>query len=64
MSVSDWFSSFCSNILISGDDLATISARYHQITKRINLDYYGSSSDKAHSLYVGSFGRDTEIVLV
>jgi predicted nucleotidyltransferase len=61
MSVSDWFSNFCSNILISNSDLDTISARYHQITKRINLDYYNSSSDTTHSLYVGSFGRDTEI---
>jgi len=61
MSVSDWFSTFCSSILIRDADLITISTRYHQITKRINLDYYGSSSDAAHSLYVGSFGRDTEI---
>lgn len=61
MSVTDWFTTFCSNILISSADLAKISSRYHQITKRINLDYYGSSSDIAHSLYVGSFGRDTEI---
>ena len=60
MSVADWFSTFCSNILISSTDLETISARYHQITKRINLDYYGSSSDTARSLYIGSFGRDTE----
>ncbi len=61
VSVSDWFSSFCSNIQIDSSDLDIISARYHQITKRINLDYYNSSSDTLHSLYVGSFGRDTEI---
>ena len=60
MSVADWFSTFCSNILISSTDIETISARYHQITKRINLDYYGSASDTAYSLYVGSYGRDTE----
>ena len=41
--------------------MGTISSRYHQITKRINIDYYNSYSDTAHSLYVGSFGRGTEI---
>lgn len=61
MSVTDWFSTFCSNILISSADLEKVSSRYRQITKRINLDYYSSSSETAHSLYVGSFGRDTEI---
>lgn len=38
-----------------------IQYRYSQITKRINIDYYNSSSSTAHSLYVGSYGRDTEI---
>jgi hypothetical protein len=38
-----------------------ISYRYKQITKRLNWDYYGSSSDTAHSLYVGSYGRGTAI---
>lgn len=61
MSVSDWFSTFCSNLLMKDTTLSTISARYHQITKRINIDYYGSYSETNHSLYVGSFGRDTEI---
>lgn len=61
MSLSDWFNTFCSNILISDSDFEKISSRYKQITKRINLDYYNSSSETSHSLYVGSFGRDTEI---
>ncbi|MHC1692231.1 MAG: hypothetical protein AB9828_04310 [Sphaerochaetaceae bacterium] len=61
MSVSDWFNSFCENIRIDSDDVSTIITRYHQITKRINLDYYDSSSDTDHSLYIGSYGRDTEI---
>ncbi|WP_242864798.1 SMODS domain-containing nucleotidyltransferase [Youngiibacter fragilis] len=61
MSVGDWFSAFCDNIRISSDDVSTIRARYYQITKRINLDYYGTSSDTAHSLYIGSYGRHTEI---
>lgn len=56
------FERFCSNLRFSDDDVQTISYRYHAITKRINLDYWGSSSDVTHSLYVGSYGRDTEIL--
>lgn len=55
------FDKFCSNLKFTDTKLSTISTRYHNITKRINLDYWNSSSDTAHSLYVGSFGRDTEI---
>lgn len=61
MSVSNYFSTFCSNLRMRSDTVATIQARYHQITKRINLDYWHSSSDTIHSLYVGSYGRGTEI---
>ena len=61
MGVGDWFNTFCSNILMSDDTVSTISARYRQITKRINLDYYNSASEVNHSLYVGSYGRGTEI---
>ena len=61
MSVANWFSTFCSNIRIESDDETTIRSRYRQITKRINLEYYNTSSDTAHSLYIGSYGRDTEI---
>ncbi|HPM11300.1 MAG TPA: hypothetical protein PK941_12765 [Paludibacter sp.] len=55
------FEQFCKNLRFSNDTLATISGRYHSITKRINIDYWGISSETAHSLYVGSYGRDTEI---
>lgn len=61
MSVSDYFSTFCSNLRMSSDTVSTIQYRYHQITKRINLDYWSSSSETTHSLYVGSYGRGTEI---
>ena len=61
MSVSDYFSTFCSNLRMSSDTVSTIQYRYHQITKRINLDYWNSSSETTHSLYVGSYGRGTEI---
>lgn len=55
------FSEFCGALRFSDSDLDTIQSRYHTITKRINSDYWDSSSDKAHSLYVGSYGRGTEI---
>lgn len=55
------FEQFCSNLRFSDADASTISNRYHSITKRINNDYWDSSSDTSHSLYVGSYGRDTEI---
>lgn len=61
MSVSDYFQTFCTNLRMSNDTINAIQYRYHQITKRINLDYYNSSSETNHSLYVGSYGRGTEI---
>jgi len=61
MTVAKWFNTFCNNILIDSKSLDKIRDRYHSITKRINKDYYNSDSDTLHSLYVGSFGRDTEI---
>ena len=63
MSVSDYFSTFCSNLRMDSDTVSTIQYRYHQITKRINLDYWNSSSETTHSLYVGSYGRGTEIYI-
>jgi len=43
--------------------VSTIQSRYHQITKRINLDYWNSNSEINNSLYVGSYGRGTEIFI-
>lgn len=56
------FEQFCSNLRFSNAKVTTISTRYHAITKRINTDYWNSSSDETHSFYVGSYGRDTEIL--
>jgi len=61
MSTHDKFKIFCSNILISSADISTISYRYKRITKRLNIDFWSSDSDTLHSLYVGSYGRDTDI---
>lgn len=38
-----------------------ISYRYKRIIKQLNKDFWNSESDTAHSLYVGSYGRGTEI---
>lgn len=36
-----------------------ISKRYKRITKAVNSEFWGSGSETAHSLYVGSYGRGT-----
>lgn len=59
MALSDWFSTFCSNLQIR--DGGTISTRYGSITKRLNTDFWTTTSDTSHSLYVGSYGRNTAI---
>jgi len=60
MGLADWFSTFCSNLQVNDTD-GTISSRYKAITKRLNTDYWDTTSDTAHSLYVGSYGRNTAI---
>jgi Second Messenger Oligonucleotide or Dinucleotide Synthetase domain len=62
MSVADYFSEFNKNLLIGSTIEGNISSRYKQITKRLNQDFYGSESDANHSMYVGSYGRSTDIV--
>lgn len=61
MSVSSKFETFCSNIRISKTSVSNIDIRYKSITRRLNLDFCGSDSNVYHSLYVGSYGRDTDI---
>ncbi len=61
MSVSNNFSTFCSNLRLSSETVTEIQSRYKKITKRINGDYWNSSSETSNSLYVGSYGRGTEI---
>lgn len=57
MGLADWFSTFCANIQVQ--DGGTISSRYKAITRRLNTDFWATTSDTAHSLYVGSYGRNT-----
>lgn len=59
MGLADWFSSFCTNIQVQ--DVGTISTRYKAITRRLNTDFWSTTSDTSHSMYVGSYGRNTAI---
>ena len=59
MGLADWFHTFCDNIKVQNG--ATISLRYRNITKRLNTDFWWTDSDTAHSLQVGSYGRNTAI---
>ncbi|AXE36753.1 SMODS domain-containing nucleotidyltransferase [Chromobacterium phragmitis] len=59
MALANWFATFCSNLQIR--DGGTIANRYANITRRLNTDFWTTTSDTAHSLYVGSYGRNTAI---
>lgn len=59
MGLAEWFSGLCSNIQVQ--DGGTISSRYRTITWRLNSDFWDTTSDTSHSLYVGSYGRNTAI---
>lgn len=59
MGLADWFSTFCSNIRVA--DGGTISSRYKAITRRLNTEFWNTTSDTSHSLYVGSYGRNTAV---
>ena len=59
MGIADWFQTFCSNLQVK--DGGTISTRYKSITSRLNTDFWNTSSETSHSLYVGSYGRNTAI---
>ncbi len=61
MSISDKFSSFCSNLRMSDNIVSNVRMRYHSITKRLNKDFRSIDNDYLNSLYVGSYGRGTAI---
>jgi Second Messenger Oligonucleotide or Dinucleotide Synthetase domain len=61
MSVSTRFQSFCANIRIPLHTKNSISYKYQRITSQLNTDFWNTNSETAHSLYVGSYGRDTDI---
>ena len=47
--------------VISAIQRLSISTRYKRVTRAINSEFWNSSSEIAHSLYVGSYGRGTAI---
>lgn len=59
MSVADNFRAFRANYLIPTATVSSISYRYRRITRQLNIDFWTTTSETAHSLYVGSYGRDT-----
>lgn len=60
MTVAEKFKAFCSNISIDKDTRDIIRSRKGQIAKRLNRDFWGTSSEDQHLIYVGSYGRRTE----
>lgn len=59
MGLGEWFSEFCGALRV--EDAGTISDRYKAITRRLNVDFWNTTSETVHSLYVGSYGRNTAI---
>ncbi|NCT69192.1 MAG: nucleotidyltransferase [Rhodanobacteraceae bacterium] len=59
MGLANWFEIFCTDLEV--DNSATIAKRYSALTVRLNTDFWNTTSSTAHSLYVGSYGRNTAI---
>jgi hypothetical protein len=57
--VGEDFSTFRDEYIIPSKVISSISYRYKRITRQLNTDFWSSDSETAHSLYVGSYGRDT-----
>jgi hypothetical protein len=59
VSVADNFQSFRNEYMITTELIGSISYRYKRLTKQLNTTFWNTDSDAAHSLYIGSYGRDT-----
>jgi hypothetical protein len=59
MGVGEDFATFKDNYQISAQSIGDISYRYKRITRQLNTDFWNTNSETSHSLYVGSYGRDT-----
>lgn len=59
MGVAENFRAFRANYIVPTATMSTISYRYKRITRQLNTDFWNSTSETTHSLYVGSYGRDT-----
>lgn len=62
LDVGKTFQSFVNNLKIEKDKVDKIRYRYNRMTKQLNLDFCNITSETRNSLYVGSYGRDTDIV--
>jgi hypothetical protein len=61
MGVAEDFQKFRSAYLIGQDQMDSISYIYRRITRQLNADFWNTESETAHSLYIGSYGRDTAV---
>jgi hypothetical protein len=61
LSISDKFSTFCTALRMSDTTVSNVRYRANQITKRVNSDFRGIDSDTRYRLFVGSYGRGTDI---
>lgn len=59
MTVAEDFLAFRGSYNIGQIQMSDIGVRYRAFTTRLNKDFWNTDSDTAHSLYVGSYGRDT-----
>ena len=57
MSVAEWFNEFCANIEVKNSD--SIAKRSKALTRCLNMEFWDTPSETAHSLYIGSYGRNT-----
>ena len=56
------FASLLKNLKITDEVVGKIRYRYNRMTKQLNKDFWDIDNETQHSLYVGSYGRDTDIV--
>jgi hypothetical protein len=59
MGIGETFRTFCDNLKIT--NVGDISYRYRRITRQLNKEFYGYENETYHSIYTGSYGRDTAI---
>lgn len=59
MGVGEDFAKFKDVYNIDAETMGSISYRYRRITRQLNSDFWATNSETSHSLYVGSYGRDT-----
>jgi len=55
------FSNFIANLKLSDVDEYNKTQRFHNIVKRINLDFRGINNDTSYAFYTGSHARGTDI---